>query len=86
MTSPFLKQVQDELRSKHYSIRTAETYLYWIKSVICDHKMRHPKDMHCADVREFLNDLALTRHVATSTQKTALKCRVFVYRRVLDNE
>lgn len=48
--------------------------------------MRHPKDMHCADVQEFLNDLALTRHVATSTQKTALKCRVFVYRRVLDNE
>ena len=48
--------------------------------------MRHPKDMHCADVREFLNDLALTRHVAPSTQKTALKYRVFVYRRVLDND
>ena len=86
MTSPFLKQVQDELRSKHYSIRTEETYLYWIKFFIRYHKMRHPKDMHCAEVREFLNYLALTRHVPPSTQKTALNSLVFLYRRVLDIE
>ena len=67
MTSPFLKQVQDELRSKHDSKRTEETYLCWIKFFIRHHKIRHPKDMHCADVREFLNYLASTRHAAPST-------------------
>jgi len=56
MTNPpkLLDQVRDKLRVKHYSIRTEQTYVDWIKRFIFFHGKRHPKDMGAQDVEAFL--------------------------------
>jgi len=85
MASLFIEQVRNILRAKYYSIRTEETYLYWIKYFIRFHKMQHPSKLAESDVREFLTHLALNAKVAPSTQKVALNAIVFMYRHVLES-
>jgi hypothetical protein len=40
-----LDQVRDAIRRKHYSIRTEETYVQWIRRYILHHNKRHPAEM-----------------------------------------
>lgn len=40
-----LDQVRDAVRRKHYSLRTEQTYVHWIKRFICFHGKRHPRDL-----------------------------------------
>ncbi len=86
MRSPFLRRVRDVIRAKYYSVRTEETYLYWINYFIRYHNKRHPEEMGDDHIRDFLNFLALERSVAASTQKTALNALVFLYKQVLGHE
>jgi len=81
-----LDQVSDALRTKHYSYRTEQTYIDWIKRYIIFHKKRHPKDMGAEDIRKFIAYLAAERKVATSTQNQALSAILFLYRTVLQKE
>jgi len=81
--SPFLEKVRSAIRVKHYSFRTEQTYVAWIKRYIYFHKLRHPSEMREAEVIEFLTDLAVTRQVAASTQNQALNALVFLYKVVL---
>lgn len=78
-----LDQVTDRLRLKHYSRRTEEAYLAWIRRYILFHHKRHPRDLGVPDIEAFLTDLAVTHHVATSTQNQALSALIFLYREVL---
>ena len=59
MKSPFLTQIRDVIQSRHYSIRTEKSYLYWISHYIRFHQCRHLKDMDENHIREFLAYLAL---------------------------
>jgi site-specific recombinase XerD len=79
-----LEQVQNLIRTRHYSYRTEQTYIYWIKQYIFFHGKRHPAEMGAAEVSEFLTHLAVTRRVAASTQNQALAALLFLYRHVLD--
>jgi len=45
-----MDQVRDRLRVLHYSLRTEQTYTYWIRWYIRHHGMRHPRDMGAAEV------------------------------------
>jgi integron integrase len=81
-----LDQVRDAIRLKHYSIRTEESYVDWIKRYILFHKKRHPKDMGPAEVEAFLTHLAVEGNVAASTQNQALSALLFLYREVLHQE
>ena len=45
-----LDQTRDALRLKHYSYRTEQSYVDWIKRFVLFHKKRHPKDMGAAEV------------------------------------
>ena len=67
-----LDQVQETIRRKHYSIRTEEAYVDWIKRYIFFHKKRHPAKMNEKDVERFLNHPAVQKEVAASTQNQAL--------------
>jgi integron integrase len=78
-----LEQVRAALRVKHYSLRTEQTYVYWIKFFIHWHGMRHPKDMGASEVESFLSMLATQRHVSASTQNQALAALLFLYKAVL---
>lgn len=88
MTPPkkLLDQVRDRLRIKHYSIRTEEAYVAWIRRYILFHDKQHPKDMGIPHIEAFLSDLAIARKVAASTQNQALSALIFLYREVLQIE
>lgn len=77
-------QVRVALGSRHYSKRTEQTYVHWIKRFIFFHKVRHPADMGEGEVNEFLSHLAITENVSASTQNQALSALLFLYRYVLD--
>jgi integron integrase len=81
-----LDQVREQLRLKHYSYRTEETYLHWIKRFILFHKKRHPNEMGDDEIRAFLIHLAEKEQVATSTQNQAFSALLFLYRHVLHKE
>ena len=66
-----LDRIREQLRLKHYSYRTEETYLHWIKRYILFHKKRHPNEMGDEEIRAFLIHLAEKEQVAASTH-TAL--------------
>ncbi len=83
-TSPFLQQVRDAIRLRHYSIRTERAYLGWIRRFILFHDRRHPREMGAAEVVRFLTHLAVEGRVSPSTQNQALNALVFLYRVVLD--
>ena len=62
-----LDQVRESLRLKHYSIRTEEAYVAWIKRYIFFHHKRHPNEMGTAEIEAFLTHLAVAQKVAAST-------------------
>jgi hypothetical protein len=43
-------RVRECLRLKHYSYRTGQQYLHWIRRYILFHSKRHPKDIGVDDV------------------------------------
>src|SRR5213083_364496 len=81
-----LDQVRDVIRRKHYSIRTEQAYVDWIKRFIIYHKKRHPVDMAEEQVAQFLTHLARNLNVAASTQNQALSALLFLYKEVLKRE
>jgi integron integrase len=78
-----LVQVRDALRSRHYSKRTEDTYVVWIKRYIFFHNVRHPVEMAEKEVNQFLTHLAVKEKVSASTQNQALSALLFLYRYVL---
>ena len=78
-----LDQVRDAIRRKHYSIRTEEAYVDWVKRYILFHDKRHPREMAEAEIEAFLTHLAVERQVSASTQNQALNALMFLYREVL---
>ena len=78
-----LDRVRNQIRLKHYSIRTEEAYVGWIKRFIYFHDKRHPADMGAVEVEAFLTSLAVEDNVAASTQNQALSALLFLYREVL---
>ncbi|MFH1523559.1 MAG: integron integrase [Chloroflexota bacterium] len=81
-----LDQVRETLRTKHYSYRTEQTYVDWIKRFIYFHGKRHPIDMGAKEVQAYISYLANERHVAASTQNQALSAIIFLYKYVLQKE
>jgi len=81
-----LDQMRDIIRRKHYSIRTEQAYIDWIKRFIIYHGKRHPGEMAEEEVAEFLTHLARDLNVAASTQNQALSALLFLYKEVLKHE
>ncbi|MEO5811017.1 MAG: integron integrase [Rhodanobacter sp.] len=85
-TPRLLDQVRGRLRLKHFSIRTEQAYVGWIRRFILANGKRHPRDMGVAEVEGFLSALAIERRVAAGTQNQALSALLFLYREVLSTE
>ena len=73
-----LDRVREAIRIRHYSRRTEEAYVLWIRRFIVFHGKRHPRDLGEAEVSAFLSSLA-TRGVSASTQNQALSALLFLY-------
>ena len=56
-----LDQVRNAIRIKHYSIRTEQSYIDWIKRYIFFHNKRHPKEMGEREISDFLTFLAVKK-------------------------
>jgi len=82
--SRLLDQVREAVRTRHYSIRTEESYVRWIREYILFSGKRHPAELGAAEVAAFVSHLAVKRNVAASTQNQALSALLFLYREVLD--
>ncbi|HSD59602.1 MAG TPA: integron integrase [Burkholderiales bacterium] len=81
-----LEQMREAIRYRHYSYRTEQAYLHWVKRFILFHGKRHPAEMGEREVVAFLNDLAVRRKVSASTQNQALSAILFLYKAVLAQE
>jgi len=81
-----LDRVRGTIRRKHYSIRTEESYVDWVRRYILFHGKRHPNEMGERQIEQFLTYLAVERNVAASTQNQAMNALVFLYRQVLGIE
>lgn len=87
MSKPkLLDQVRDAIRVRHYSMRTEEAYVCWIKRFIFYHEKRHPLHMGEQEVSKFLSHLAVEGKVSASTQNQALSALLFLYQEVLKQE
>ena len=80
-----LDQVRERIRYKHYSLRTEQTYVQWVRLFIKWHGLRHPRDMAQPEIEAFLGMLANERQVAASTHNQALSALLFLYREVLSS-
>lgn len=78
-----LDQLRDRIRLKHYSLRTEQAYVQWVKRYIHFHGLRHPAEMGRAEVEAFLTSLAVERNVAAATQNQALAALLFLHQEVL---
>ncbi|MBD3648309.1 MAG: integron integrase [Pseudomonadales bacterium] len=83
MTPRLLDQLRNAIRVRNYSHRTEEAYVNWVRRFIRYHGIRHPAEMHDAEVVAYLTHLAVVRNVSASTQNQALNALVFLYRHVL---
>ena len=81
-----LDQVRDAVRVRHYSYRTEQAYVGWIRRYVLFHGKRHPAEMGAAEVSAFLSALATERGVSASTQNQALGALLFLYREVIGSE
>ena len=75
---------REALRVRHYSYRTEETYVSWVRQFILYHNKRHPREMSVEEINAFITHLVHKRKVSASTQNQALSSILFLYRNVLD--
>lgn len=76
-------QLRRTIRLRHYSRRTEETYVSWVRRFVKFHGMQHPRNLEPSHVRAFLSHLAEQGKVSSSTQNQALAALLFLYRDVL---
>jgi len=81
-----LDQLRDALRVRHFSLRTEEAYVDWVRRFILFHGKRHPQELGVSEIQAFLTHLAVDRGVAPSTQNQAKASLLFLYRHLLEIE
>lgn len=67
-----LERVRAAIRVRHYSKRTEQAYVGWVRRFVIFHEMRHPVELGKPQIEAFLNHLAVEQHVAAATQNQAL--------------
>ena len=83
-STKILDQVRERIRYLHFSIRTEQSYRYWIRFYIRWSGTRHPREMGAPEVTSFLTFLANERNVSVSTHRVALSALLFLYQKVLE--
>ncbi|MEP7183710.1 MAG: integron integrase [Betaproteobacteria bacterium] len=86
VTPRLVDRVRDRIRYKHYSLRTEQAYVDWIKRFIRFHGKQHPSGLGAPEVEAFLTHLAVDREVAAATQNQAKSALLFLYKEVLGAE
>lgn len=79
-----LDQLRESLRLRHYSLRTEDAYVDWVRRFILFHGKQHPREMGGEEVQAFLTHLAVDRNVSPSTQNQAKAALLYLYRHLLE--
>jgi integron integrase len=85
-SSKLLGRMREHIQYRHYSYRTEQAYVYWVKQFLAFHEWRHPRKLGVKEVQSFLMFLASDLKVAPSTHRQALAGLMFLYRHVLELE
>jgi len=67
-----LDQVRWRIGTLHFSIRTEQAYVDWMRRFILCHQKRHPVEMGKTESEALLTYLAVEKQVSASTQSQAL--------------
>lgn len=78
-----LTVLRSKLRLGHYSLRTEQAYVSWVRRFVRFHGLRHPRDLDERDVAAFLRALVEEKKVSASTQAQALAALLFLYKEVM---
>ena len=78
-----LDLVRQQTRLLHYSLRTEEAYVHWVRAFVRYHGLRHPSELAGPDITAFLTWLAHDRQAAPGTHRQALSALLFLYQKVL---
>jgi len=81
-----IEQIHNQIRIRHYSVRTEDAYVDWAKRFISFHGLKSPQEVGTEGVREYMEYLAIRREVSASTQNQALNALVFLFKQVLGIE
>lgn len=81
-----LNKVREAVQARHYSRRTEQTYVSWVKRFIHFNSNKDPLEMGEKEINAFLSHLAVNEHISASTQTQALCAIVFLYRHVLNKD
>jgi len=84
--SKLLEELRAIIRYKHYSRSTEKLYINWVKRFILFNNKTHPKEMGEQEIRNFLNYLAVEKHVSASTQNQALNAILFLYKELIKKD
>jgi len=78
VTKPkLMDQLREAIRVRHYSYKTEQSYVQWVKRYILFRDKRHPSAMGEAEIRHFLNHLVVDKQVTASTRNQALCAIIF---------
>jgi len=77
------ERARNFMRLRHFSPRTEQAYLGWMRRHHEFHGRRNPAELGFEHVTAFLNALATRGHVVASTQNQALAALLFLYREIL---
>lgn len=78
-----IEELRSAIRVKHYSRRTEEAYVGWLRRFIAFHELQPPLKLDSTHIEAYLTYLATEKSVASSTQNQALNALVFLYKYVL---
>jgi len=70
MAKKLLEILSDKIRFKHYSIRTEQVYIHWVKWYILFHHKKDAKEMGKVEIAQFLTYLAVIRKISPVTHTT----------------
>lgn len=76
--------VRERMRLRHYSVRTEQSYIWWMRRYLRFCGGRHPRELGATEITTFLTHLAVDLKVAAATQNQALQALLFLYRDVLE--
>ena len=80
---PLIEKLRSAIRVKHYSRRTEDAYLGWVRRFIAFHELQPPQKLGSTHIETYLTYLATEKAVASSTQNQALNALAFLYANVL---
>lgn len=82
----FLDACRAYMRVRRLSLRTENSYLFYIRRFLVFHALRPPEKMAEAEVEAFLTHLAVQERIAPATQNLAFSALIYLYREILGIE